>query len=361
MALQSIVGSAVPATIEWDVLVVDNNSSDDTRRVTEGFCRRHPGRVRYLFEAEQGKSYALNTGIREARGNVLAFTDDDVVVDGSWLRNLTTNLENGEWVGAGGRIIPVWSRPLPRWLVPGQRLLSGPFVALDLGPQPRLMREPPFGANMAFRREMFEKYGEFRTDLGRIGDSLRSGEDTEFARRLLSGGERIRYEPAAVVHHPVPANRLRKKYLRSWFFEYSRSDLAQSGDLPESTSSFAGVPLFLVRRMIRWSVQWLFSLRPSTRFACSLNLWTVAGTIVGFYELSRNRLREVGQLSGGHQGKETIRAIDPALLATIRAPGQILSLVPEPKVAGGHADSTPGPNRERRGRRNDCEEGPVID
>src|SRR5713101_723494 len=101
-ALESVAHSTVPKSSEWEVVVVDNNSRDETRKATEEFCRRYPNRFRYIFEPQQGKSYALNTAIREARGEVLAFMDDDVTVEPTWLRNLTSNLEGRKWSGAGG-------------------------------------------------------------------------------------------------------------------------------------------------------------------------------------------------------------------------------------------------------------------
>jgi len=103
-ALESVARSTLPDSVDWEVLVVDNNSSDRTSQVVKSFSQRYPGRFRYLFELRAGKSRALNAGIQEARGNVLAFIDDDVVVEPTWLHNLTVNLNNGEWAGAGGRI-----------------------------------------------------------------------------------------------------------------------------------------------------------------------------------------------------------------------------------------------------------------
>ena len=105
-ALQSASALRLPDSDEWEVLVVDNNSSDKTREVVEEFRGRYPGRFRYLFEPQQGKSYALNAGVREARGDVLAFTDDDVTFEPMWLQNLTASLRTGEWAGAGGRTLP---------------------------------------------------------------------------------------------------------------------------------------------------------------------------------------------------------------------------------------------------------------
>ena len=95
-ALQSLAASELPDSIQWEVLVVDNNSTDQTRQVVEEFCRRCPGRFRYIFEPHPGKSFALNRGIQEAKGEVLAFTDDDVSVEPTWLQNLTASLNDGD-------------------------------------------------------------------------------------------------------------------------------------------------------------------------------------------------------------------------------------------------------------------------
>ena len=289
-ALDSIAASILPNSVEWEIVIVDNNSVDQTREVVDEQCRRHPGRFRYLLEPQQGLSWARNAGIREARGDVLAFTDDDVIVETTWLSNLITCLDSGEWGGTGGRIIPLWEQSPPRWLPP-DKIRGGPFVAFDLGPEPLSLTEAPLGANMAFRKELFGKYGGFRTDLGRFADVLRSGEDTEFGQRLLIGGERLRYEPSAVVHHPVPQSRLRKKYFLSWFFWDGRSALVKSGIPPETKWFLAGVPLYLFRRLVRWTLQWLVSLTPSKRFSCRLNVWANAGTIFACYQSSR-RLRQ---------------------------------------------------------------------
>src|ERR1700690_361651 len=92
--LRSLSVQLLPDTLQWEVLVLDNNSRDKTRAVVEEFCREFPGRFRYVLEARQGKSHALNSGIREACGDIVAFTDDDVLLEPSWLHNLTARLDN---------------------------------------------------------------------------------------------------------------------------------------------------------------------------------------------------------------------------------------------------------------------------
>jgi len=277
-ALESLALESLPDSDEWEVLVVDNNSVDKTREVVEEFCCRYPGRFRYLFESRQGKSNALNAGIREARGDILAFADDDVTAEPMWLRNLTAALRDNDLAGAGGRILPHWTCAPPRWLPSEGRYASAPFALFDLGLKAGPLAEPPFGTNMAFRKAMFEKYGGFRTDLGPCPGSEIRSEDTEFGRRLLAGGEQLWYEPSAVVYHPVPENRLVKKYHLAWWYDKGRADIREVG-IPRNGLRCKGVPLCLFRRLARWTLQWMIEVRRAQRFEAKMKLWGIRGAI----------------------------------------------------------------------------------
>jgi len=292
-ALDSVAVSQLPPSTSWDVLVVDNNSSDRTREVAEGFSRRYPGRFRYLFEPRQGKSYALNAGIREANGDVLAFMDDDVTVEPSWLRQLTAKLETDRYAGAGGRVIPLWSVDLPKWLPPDGDILA-PLVAFNRGEQAGALNESPFGTNMAFRRAMFERYGNFRTDLGPRPESEIRNEDTEFGRRILNAGEQLYYEPAAVVYHPVTPERLTKTYFLQWWFDKGRADVLESPE--HDRYVIAGIPLYLIKRFVAQTIRWIVALEPSRRFDQKRQVWGLAGEITERYRLafgkSKTRMKE---------------------------------------------------------------------
>jgi glucosyl-dolichyl phosphate glucuronosyltransferase len=281
-ALDSLADSTLPAAVEWEILVVDNNSSDRTRSVVERFCKRYPGRFRYLFESRPGKSFALNTGIRNSQGDVIAFMDDDAVVDATWLQNLTAPLDNPTWAGVGGRTIPMGAFAPPNWLCLESQYALAPIGGFDLGPVARELDEAPIGNNMAYRRVMFEKYGGFRTDLGPRGTSRdpQKCEDSEFGCRLLAAGERLRYEPSAVVHHSVSESRLQKKYFLAWWFDKGRSDVRAFGP-PDGIRFYVGkTPLVLLRRIVFWTFRWSVSLDPGIRFYRKLNVWLNAGLLV---------------------------------------------------------------------------------
>jgi glycosyltransferase involved in cell wall biosynthesis len=303
VAIESIAVQSLPESLKWEIVVVDNNSCDQTRQVVESLQHLHPDRIRYVFEPQQGISHARNTGIREARGEILVYIDDDETANTDWLQNLTANLRSGEWAGAGGRIIPQLSFSLPGWLSMKSWFAIGPLVAFDRGMEARQLNESPFSANMAFRKEVFERFGGFRTDLGRIGKSMISNEDTEFGRRIVAAGLRLRYEPSAVTYHPVEANRLKKQYFLEWWFNKGRSDVRELGNSDGRMLIF-GIPLGLFRALPWAMLRWMISVEPSLRFGHKVGVWNCAGQIYESYLqwIGRGRKRGERQTSTGPTG-----------------------------------------------------------
>lgn len=290
-ALESVVASALLSRTDWELLAVDNNSRDRTREVINDFCRRYPGRVRYVFEAQQGLSHARNAAILEARGEILAFVDDDVTVEPNWLDNLTAGLCDGPWAGSGGRILPPKGFSPPPWLA-----LRGPWgqggvlcALFDMGDSAeQLRKEPPYGTNMAFRKEMFEKYGAFRTDLGRCGTSLIGNEDTEFGRRLMAGSEPLRYEPSAVVYHSVPAERLNKRYFRAWWFAFGRAQMREEGPRTKVWGIprfYFSLPNIALRFLLPEVVRSLLARNPHERFRRQCFACRMAGNMAEIWNL----------------------------------------------------------------------------
>jgi len=209
--LESATALYVPAGLRWELLVVDNNSTDRTRDVVLGFATRLP--VRYLFEPRQGKTHALNRAVAEARGELLLFTDDDVRLAPDWLEGFVHAARANPTAGwFGGRVFPWWLSGRPDWLkdecLPA---LSGYFGQYDLGDAERLYTTedgPPYGANMAVRRQTFEQIGGYREDLGPCGDRWAAGEDTELTLRAQALGIPGVYVPWARCRHAVPGERL---------------------------------------------------------------------------------------------------------------------------------------------------------
>jgi glycosyltransferase involved in cell wall biosynthesis len=284
-ALESAAALKVPESSWLEILVVDNNSRDRTREVIESFCRKHPDRFRYVFESRQGLANARNAGIREARGGIIVFMDDDVAVDPEWVEVLTAKLRTGEWAGVGGRVVPERAFSAPAWL--SIKNLGGVLALFDLGDKAGKLDQPPYGANMAFRKEMFQKHGGFRADLGRIGNNLLSGEDTEFGRRLLDAGERLWYEPSAIVYHTTQEDRLKKEYFLTWWFAYGRTLVRQDGRRPP----ILGIPrgyfsmARLGTRLAGNTIRWMLAIRPEKRFFSKVIVWMTVGQIAEGFNL----------------------------------------------------------------------------
>ncbi len=156
----------------WEVIVVDNNSSDNTREVVEG-VKSFPVPLRYIFEKEQGRSAALNAGIRAARGEILAVTDDDVRVDPNWLINSERALRDLNCDYVGGKALPIWSGKRPDWLPNRGGKHWGVIALLDYGPKPMEFGDRvPLGVNMVFRRDAFDRAGLWDNSIGRKAGTL---------------------------------------------------------------------------------------------------------------------------------------------------------------------------------------------
>lgn len=216
MTLNSLRVSLPVLDFNWELLVVDNNSKDDTKDLTCGFMDRLP--ARYVHESKQGLSNARNRAMRECRGDLLVFTDDDVEFSPDWLRQFVNAARSFSDVDYfGGRILLRWQNGRPSWVRDeGMPLLGGLFGYYDLGTDTRRY-EPadlgPCGANFALRRRLFEYVGSFRTDLGVSGPIPGRGEETEYLGRARNQGFGGVYVGSAVCYHRVDPNNLRLSYL----------------------------------------------------------------------------------------------------------------------------------------------------
>jgi len=191
----------------YEVIVVDNNSQDNTKDV----ATRYPS-VRYVFEEKLGLSYARNTGIRAAVGDIVAFIDDDSEADPGWLQALLDIYDKypDAWA-VGGKILLMWDAEPPEWLNEEHYCNLG---FRDFGNISRQLSWPEriAGSNCSFRREVFSQMGHFKPALGRIGSILLACEEVQIQKRIYQAGYSVYYNPDAVVYHHVPASRMNKAY-----------------------------------------------------------------------------------------------------------------------------------------------------
>jgi glycosyltransferase involved in cell wall biosynthesis len=192
VTLKSLLGMNVPAGVEWEVVCVDNNSTDDTPNVIEAFGRESTVPVRYVFEPLQGLAAARNAGLGAARGDIIAMTDDDCIVDPGWLAEICAEFASDPELGIlGGRVELFNPEDLPLTVRTGRDRFAVTWDTLFSGIA---------GCNMAFRRTVVSAVGPFDPEFG-AGAKLKSAEDVDFIYRVLRSGIKAIYVPTVLLYH----------------------------------------------------------------------------------------------------------------------------------------------------------------
>jgi glucosyl-dolichyl phosphate glucuronosyltransferase len=299
--LESIKG--IRTSRRWEIIVVDNGSTDLTPEVIADAAKEAPVALHYLFEPEPGRSAALNTAIRSSGAGIVLTTDDDVRVEPGWLDAAVDALTNLQCDYLTGKVVPIWNGRPPSWLPATDGRMRGVLGLLDFGPTPvPLTNRSPIGVNAAFRREAFVRVGLFDTSIGRKPGTLLGQEVRDWYIRARSAGLRGYYVPQMVVEHVVSSSRLTKRYFRRWFYWHgiSRALMYERHALdmvsPEHTEldfstvrHVAGVPRYLYRRaLVAFGRMVVAHLQrdPVAAFDAELSLWRFAGIV-------RQRWRDV--------------------------------------------------------------------
>jgi glucosyl-dolichyl phosphate glucuronosyltransferase len=286
--------AALRTSDSWEAMVVDNNCTDHTPGVVRAAAVRFPAPLKYELENVPGRSAALNAGIARAAGEIIVTIDDDVRVEPDYLDQIGRAFEAHRCDYIGGRVLPLWRGARPAWL-PEHRSRHWAVIALvDEGPEPfEWTTMLPIGANMAFTRRAFDIIGPWNVTVGRKAGTLLGQEVREWCLRAREKGLRGFYAPRSVVRHVIHAERLNKKYFRSWFYwrGISRALMYQQHGLdmesPQrktldfaSIPHIAGIPRYLYRTAAATLVEVLSArLRgDETRaFEQELLLWMYAG------------------------------------------------------------------------------------
>jgi glycosyltransferase involved in cell wall biosynthesis len=223
-AIDSVVRQNFPPH-EYELVVVDNASSDHTPDVVRRWAGVAP--VRHVVEEKIGLCIARNTGWRAARGDVVAFLDDDAIALPGWLDAVKNGFETtGRTPGViGGPVEPLWQSNRPTWL---SDQIAGALTIVHWGDAAKdiedIRREWLVGANMALPRRLLHDVGGFHPWLDRAGTNLLSSGDVFLQRELMRRGYRCRYLPAMAVRHLVPEARLTKRWFLRRFYWQGVSD-----------------------------------------------------------------------------------------------------------------------------------------
>lgn len=253
-ALEALASQTVPCQ-DFEILLIDNNSRDNTPEVCRDFQEKHPElNFRYLVESRQGLSFARNRGIDEAQSDVLIFIDDDAFAAPDYLQNTIRFFESTpDAAAAGGRIYPLFESKRPDWL---PDILMSLMSVIDLGDQVRLFKKKfPIGANMSFRRKAIQAYGNFNVKLGRRGDNLEGAEEKDLFLKIIAAGEKVYYIPDAIVQHVIPEKRLSFDHFRRQAIGIGYSERVRSQEV-SPLAYFKS----LFRECLKWGVSWVMCL-----------------------------------------------------------------------------------------------------
>jgi glycosyltransferase involved in cell wall biosynthesis len=239
--------------LDWELLVVNNNCTDDTDAVLARFNGRLP--LRRLFEPQAGQTFARNRAIGEARGEYIVWTDDDVLVDPGWLAAYGRAFERWPEAGVfGGPVEPWFEGEPPGWLRSIFHDVDYAYAAVDYGGADcalQLPKQLPVGANMAFHAEDQRRY-LYDTTLGLRESGGSRGDESEAILRMLAGGREGRWVADARVRHYIPQARQSLDYLRSFFMSQGRYEALQ--DRTPARRVLFGRPLWAWRQALTYEV-----------------------------------------------------------------------------------------------------------
>jgi len=278
----------------WELLVIDNNSTDDTPDVVTSFVTANPS-PRRIVETRQGLDFGRNRAIEEAKGDLIVLVDDDILVEPDWLTQLIApfSSESAHKIGVvGGEVVPVFPDGIPQWLEGAHKPLG---FRPDPGPLPP--EQAPVGANFAFPKWVFTRFGMFDTRLDRRGSRLFGGGDSQMIRRLRTVGLEAWFVPGAGVKHQISAERLTLGYALRHAFDSARSRVADRvRTLRESDASPAG---FLASRAAAGAVRavgfllfaavCMLALRPGAARRALVRAWRNCGYM---YQIARTAFGE---------------------------------------------------------------------
>jgi len=292
--LDTLLTQEIPQDFTYEIIIIDNNSKDMTKDVIDNYSGRFPlGRLNYLFEQRQGKCFALNTAISRSQGDVLVFTDDDVVLPREWYGTINDFVKNMEFDAACGRVLPQYPQGIPDWVKQNNDLLSGPIVSYDYGteikPYDQRSMLPLIGANMIVKRRLFDEVGLFNTNLGPGTGTF--GDDTEMCLRWEKRNKKLFYAGNVLVWHPVIKERTGLNYIAKWNIASGKYLVVKDKDSSDNKIVlFCGIPRHLFRKMMVHCIKLIPGLFNRRIF---LNNWVLLfreiGAIQAYKQLGNSR------------------------------------------------------------------------
>lgn len=283
--LRSLEAQQISDGLLWEIVVVDNNSVDGTKRIVHEFAQRSKVPCRYMFEPKQGRPYALNRGIDETDSELLAFTDDDVIADPSWVESIASTLIGYNADLVGGKILPIWlGGPPPSWLTPEW---WGNLGLLDYGDRLIDIKQVEgcglWGANQAVRRDTLRRFGSFC-------NRFIYSQDYDFFKRLVRRGAKVIYQPKAVINHKIEENVFRMSHFYRWHYRREKIKGLTEAETYEGRSLLGAIPKGMIRRQLQLGCYWLFAMLrfdAKATFVQGIRFWGHLGEMAGVAKARR--------------------------------------------------------------------------
>jgi len=288
--IASLLAAPVPEGLAVTIIVVNNNSQDDTYEVVLDLQAKAHLPIQYVLQTLQGLSHARNAGISAGKSELVGVIDDDEEVDEHWYKVVAREFADTTTQFIGGPYLPNCEVPMPAWLPPAFNGVIGIVEA-----KRRQLFGDSFpgnlqGGNAVFRRTVFEQVGLYDVHLGRSGKGLLSEEDAELYRRLLAAGIRGFHAPDLVIYHYIPASRLTRSYYRRWCFWRGVSQGIADKKRREDVRYLFGVPRYRIMRGLEGMFDIPHNLSSTSgsgkTFARELFLWDLLGFVHGKYFVS---------------------------------------------------------------------------
>jgi len=247
-SLESINNSKDVTHSDIELLVIINNCTDNTLEICSKFENVSAFPFKYITEKEQGLSYARNRGIKESIGEIIIFTDDDVVVPDHWLSAILTTYETDRPDCVFGKILPDWRNHKPEWFSPP---MSPAYALLDYGDKKlniNTIDKEFFGANFSMKKSILEDIGGFNVELGRKGEQLFIGEETQIFKHLIKCKKVVIYNPNAFLFHVIHENRKSKRFIKKYYKDIATSIALMT--FHSEGKKFLGVPHYKIKELI---------------------------------------------------------------------------------------------------------------
>ncbi|VAW92743.1 hypothetical protein MNBD_GAMMA23-332 [hydrothermal vent metagenome] len=253
--LESINQTAVISNDTIRIVVVNNNSKDNTELVCKDFAPQSKYKFEYYFEDQQGLSFARNRALAETKEGIIIFTDDDVVVPENWLAIYIDEYSSAEVDAVYGPVFPEWRNEKPEWY---DKKLDPSYALLDYGDQrfvAKSIYQEFYGANFSIKVDILKSYGGFDTNLGRTADKLFIGEETEIFSKLLDEKRVVVYNPRIYVGHVIRSERKTKLYLTKYYKDIAESLAYLS--VKKMKKSLLGIPLYKYKEFVSFYLSFI--------------------------------------------------------------------------------------------------------